>query len=275
LISNDSRVLFISGGYVDNHFAADPLRLYRFEANTAPDCEFTAPADGSEVFGEISISGTASDPDAEDIVKVELLTPAGVVNASSGSGFATWNVSLDVSGYEPGSLPLKARAVDERFKYGTWDELTLIVILPMVTPTPTDTPPATPTPATTPTPDHLTLNLQLPQTNFKPGDIFSLDAEVFNPSTPLDSIPTFVVLQVSSEYFFWPSWRQLRSDGSGYDYAFREYPTGLISHEIIPDFIWPEGVGTLYGLIFYAVLTSPDLSGILTDIDEIAWGFME
>lgn len=129
-------------------------------------------------------------------------------------------------------------------------------LIPTVTPTrtPTDIPTITPTPK----PTGLGVTLEMPDSIFYPGSDFYLTGSVYCWEGCDRSVKYFVILDVGGgQYFFAPSWRR------SLDYRSLELSIGSTEYILIPAFIWPSGVGSASGLIFWAALTDESISEIL------------
>ncbi len=161
---------------------------------------------------------------------------------------------------------------------------------PTVTPTQTATPSATPThvnPTFTPTPVTHTptpqathtptpvcttdgVKITMPAHMFRTGDICSCSVLVCNMTGgDLINYPLFVILDVYGKYFFAPSF----SAYDNYSVLYPSFGPGDTTVEILPEFDWPEDVGAAQGLIWYAGLTDPEISGLFGDYDywEFGW----
>lgn len=130
---------------------------------------------------------------------------------------------------------------------------------PTVTPPPvTQTPTETPLPPTaTPVCSILGVEMWMPSHMFHAGDICSCKAFVCNPfSEPITGYPLFIILDVLGTYFFAPTF-------SAYDNYLQTYPSfdpGITEIIVLPEFIWPSGVGSASGLYWYGALTDPEIT---------------
>jgi hypothetical protein len=131
---------------------------------------------------------------------------------------------------------------------------------PEGSPSPTPTPEATPSPEPTATPScsELGVELLLPASHFRPGDLFQLQARICNPEEiTYWRIPFFVVLDLFGELYFAPSW------GSALDhYTITLFP-GPLTMQVIPTFVWPAGVPDAEGVYFHGALTDAEMTTIL------------
>jgi hypothetical protein len=257
------QILLMGGGYYSGEpFSPEPLRLYFLEQNLPPECLILSPENDESVTGITEFTGTASDPESK-VINVEIFTPAGVFNAeSTGEDFSTWRLIFDMSQIESGSYTFKARAVDENYKHGPWDEIQLRVETP-VYPTPT---PGTP-------PDDVTIYLRLSKNFFRPGDVFKLETIVWNPDLSMHNVMLLVCLEAHGTFFFWPSWTPYQSGDTSFDFGRRDFSYGETVSEIIPAFFWPDIRDWGLGYLLYACLLSPDGSELLSNIDIALWGF--
>lgn len=114
------------------------------------------------------------------------------------------------------------------------------------TPTPTYTPTPTGTPTMTPTPTpEYRISLALSETDFYPGDRFQLQVRVSNWLKRDNPLRLIVVLDVFGDYFFYPSW------APDFDFQYVSLPVGESGVWIL-DFDWPNGAGSVTGLMFHA-----------------------
>lgn len=148
---------------------------------------------------------------------------------------------------------------------------------PPYTPTPTPTtapgtPTYTPTPTQPPSTD-VRLELEMPQTYFRPGDTFYLNLKIYNNSSQYyTNMPLFVALNIGEEYWFYPHWVHYPPD---IDYEFNNIPVGESSKVIIQSFNWPSGVGSMSGLKFIAAFTNQEMTELFGQMDMIEFGFGE
>lgn len=138
------------------------------------------------------------------------------------------------------------------------------------TPAPTITPIASPTSTPENPCDKLKVSIHMPATFFSPGDPCSCMAVICNPGpeTYMD-IPLFVILDVFGTYLFWPEF-------SSFDDTILEtVPEGPLIVQIIPEFEWPEGAGTvLDGVQWLAAMTDSEMTSLLGSAGtwHFGWG---
>ncbi|MBN1551842.1 amidohydrolase family protein [bacterium] len=146
--------------------------------------------------------------------------------------------------------------------------------------TPTPTPPQsrtpTPTPSgvtATPTPtnpgcDELGVTVWMPSNDFGPGDPCALEAHICNPSgITYINYPLFVILDIYGTYYFAPSY-------SSYDYyTLAELPPGLLVKTIIPEFPWPDNVGSADNILVYGAMTTKDFSQLFGNYGFFSFGW--
>ncbi|MCD4652948.1 hypothetical protein K8T06_03335, partial [bacterium] len=102
------------------------------------------------------------------------------------------------------------------------------------------------------------------------GETCSAEAVVCNPgpNVPVD-IPLFVILDAYGELFFAPSFNQV------YDaYMIDTLTVGEHHFQILPEFVWPSGVGSANGIYWYAAMTNPEITELFGEWDmfEFGWG---
>ncbi len=114
------------------------------------------------------------------------------------------------------------------------------------------------------------VRLEMPSTQFSPGDQCWLNAVLSNEGPELNDVPLFVILDVFGEYWFWNDWKQEP------DYGRVDLPAGAsVTITIIDPFQWPDtGSDELDGIVFWSGMTDQDLSEILGGIEGIgSWEF--
>ncbi len=111
------------------------------------------------------------------------------------------------------------------------------------------------------------VTLWMPDTHFCPGDTVSCQAELCNQTgeTMLET-PLFVLLNVYGEYFFAPSF-------STFDCYTLDIPTGESSQVIVPEFTWPIDTGSAENITWLAVLTNPQMSALIGEINTWTFGW--
>ncbi len=157
--------------------------------------------------------------------------------------------------------------------------------IPTSTPTPTYTPtqvPPTHTPTMVPTPQPTAtpicetgVYLFIPSDYFRPGDIFWLNALICNSdSTPYQDINFFVILDIGiGEYWFYPDWVHYPPDIS---YVTIDLDSGERRYvEIIPEFVWPSGVGSYDNVIFWGAITDPQITHVIGHLDYVKFAYGE
>ncbi|MBN1355463.1 hypothetical protein JXA40_04225 [bacterium] len=133
---------------------------------------------------------------------------------------------------------------------------------------PTPTPPPEPTPTPPPT-DELGVKLWMPGTEFRPGSPCACKVTIGNPGPgTYAGVPLFVILDVYGNYFFWPSF-------GVFDYQEITVDIGSREFEVLPEFLWPSGVGSATGIRWYAAMTDPAITGLLGTMDTWEFGWAE
>lgn len=149
------------------------------------------------------------------------------------------------------------------------------------TPEPTNTPTHTPTaapptitptvlPTATPTSSirELGAYISMPEREFVPGDVCGVSIVVANPGNEeYTGRPLFAILDVYGSFYFWPDWS---------DFDFEVIDVGPMEereYTVIPEFIWPQGVGQASGLYFYGAMTNSEITEIFGQwtIWEFEW----
>lgn len=105
--------------------------------------------------------------------------------------------------------------------------------------------------------------LAMSDLNLAPGDTVSCWVGLWNPHPdPLVDKPLFTILDAFGALYFAPSF-------SDYDYYLQSFPPGLTTITVLPEFIWPNGVSSTSGLIWYAALTDAQVTTLESAIDTL------
>jgi len=148
-----------------------------------------------------------------------------------------------------------------------------------ISPTPTQTyvGTTTPEPSSTPTPTPTTectatgAYIQMPSHFFRPGDLFNLKVHLCNADSEMVEIPLFVILQVGNLFYCAPDWKQVPE----LSYYVIDVPSGWTTMEIIGDFFWPQGVGEMQNMFFWAGMTTKELDAAFGQVDSWKFGYGE
>ncbi len=111
--------------------------------------------------------------------------------------------------------------------------------------------------------------VKMPSHEYHPGDTASCTTQVWNADDyNLINHHLFVVLDVFGELFWAPSF-------SEFDYFRWNFPSGLTELPILPEFTWPEGVGSADGIIWYAALANPEMTELVGEMCVFDFGWSE
>ncbi|GEM_PF-418623 len=118
------------------------------------------------------------------------------------------------------------------------------------------------------------VRLDLPQM-VHPGEPFWVLALFDNPDEMRENVPTFFILEVHDQFWFWPNWVQFTPpDQGGIDFELMDIPSGSSYTWVLNLFEWPDtGSQELTGLHFYGALLSDDFSAIIGEWAMEEWGF--
>jgi len=210
----------------------------------------------NQLFDHIPPVGTVFDPiDVTDALRRDLFGE-GAGDATTGFTLGTM---LDWGDYR------KLR----------FDENAPRIIVNLFGPTPTPTPSATSTPiytATptgTPTPARPGVRIHMPATYFWPGMSAACSVFVWNPGPEtLKNALLFVVLDVYGEMYCAP-------DFNDFSYYSRAFGDGETEQVVLEPFLWPGNAGSAHGIVWYAALTDPAVSGIVGEMDMFSFGWGE
>lgn len=137
------------------------------------------------------------------------------------------------------------------------------------TPTPTLPPTDTPEPTATPPCDSWRCTIDMPSTDFGPGDACRCRVTVCNPTgEAFTDLPVFVILDVYGMLFFAP-------DFSPFAYYLIPLEPGATVIDVLPQFEWPSGAGTATGIRWYAGITNSAFTAIVGDLDTFTFGWHE
>lgn len=148
---------------------------------------------------------------------------------------------------------------------------------PMSTSTPTATQSAaqtaTPTapisPTTTPSACSTAgVTLRMPGTMFYPGDHFYMIADVCNPTETIWlNVPFFVILDVAGVYYYAPGW------SSSVEFSYLTIAPGVLDLTVIPEFVWPDSVGSGSGAVVYGAITDSGITALIGEFGyhEFGW----
>jgi len=119
----------------------------------------------------------------------------------------------------------------------------------------------------------LNLDLSMPSHYFIPGNQCSLDLSIDNIGSTSTNAAVFVALDIGvGQYWFSPTWQKYPG---GVDYHSLTIPGGGQTNlSILPQFIWPEGVGTFLGASFIAAVTNTE-GNLISNIDVYPFGWLD
>lgn len=144
---------------------------------------------------------------------------------------------------------------------------------PTRTPTPepgaTSTPTTTPEPAT-PTPPQFETGIDIwtNQTMYRAGDEFLLQARCMNAESDSLMAEEYIILDVYSSYWFWPSWTP---DIEFWPIALDPYS---FKNQTILQFMWPSGAGKADNIRFWAAMMTPGGGELIGKYSACSFGFM-
>ncbi len=128
----------------------------------------------------------------------------------------------------------------------------------------------------TPTPPvSLGVKLDMPARMYRPGDLFYLNAVIYNPGNSLGELPLLVVLDVLGEYYFWPGWKHFDPpEQPDIDFSFISVINGSQIVPIISAFNWPDiQTEDVTGLYFFGALTNREFTELVGSMDAVAFGY--
>ena len=108
----------------------------------------------------------------------------------------------------------------------------------------------------------------MPSEFYHPGDICWCVVSVYNDASEiLVDYPLFVILDVHGILFYTPSFSQEVDLWNG------PWAPGETLQEILMPFSWPETGTSDSGIVWYAALTTPDISEIFGEWDSFEFGW--
>lgn len=111
------------------------------------------------------------------------------------------------------------------------------------------------------------VKILMPSDYYYPGDSFFLKIQICNTTPiPRESMPFFVILEISGEFYFAPGFTQ-------FDFYHVNLTPGDITVEIIPEFLWPEDKGSVDGIVVHSAITDPLITEIYGQMDSFTFGF--
>ena len=111
--------------------------------------------------------------------------------------------------------------------------------------------------------------VEMPSRTIQPGDRVKSEVTVWNPNeNTLDDYPLFMILNVFGNFFCAPSF-------TNFDYIKWSFPSGLTELTVIPEFIWPSGVGSASGIVWYAFLMNPEMTELASEVGVFDFGWSE
>ena len=111
--------------------------------------------------------------------------------------------------------------------------------------------------------------ITMPSHLFKPGDKASCIGSVWNPHEyGFDEYLFFAVLDIWGTFYCAPSYNMI-------DYYYLDCNPGLTEIQIMPEFTWPSGVGSVSGIVWYAGLVNPEMTELVSEIGVFDFGWSE
>jgi hypothetical protein len=111
--------------------------------------------------------------------------------------------------------------------------------------------------------------LWMPSDFFRPGEPCACRVFVCNPDVQTyESVPVFVILDVFGSYFFAPGF-------GDFDYTIMDVETGETELEVLPEFPWPDGAGSVNGVNWYAAMTNEAITALFGEMDMWTFGWGE
>ncbi len=107
----------------------------------------------------------------------------------------------------------------------------------------------------------------MPSNYYRAGDLCFTNVEICNPlSQTLEETPLFVILDVFGSYYFAPSF-------SEFDYFTIDLAHGIMTVHVLPEFVWPDIVGEVTGVYWYAAMTNQYMTNLLGEMGMFTFGW--
>ena len=97
-------------------------------------------------------------------------------------------------------------------------------------------------------------------------DLVSCTVSVWNPGSTLVDYPLFVILDVFGYYYFAPDFNE-------FSYYSMTFPEGLTPVTVLPEFAWPVTIDPVWGVVWYAALTNPQMTALYGNMDTLTFGW--
>ncbi len=113
------------------------------------------------------------------------------------------------------------------------------------------------------------VNIQMPAGMFMPGDTCSCQVIVWNmEGESLEDHHLFAVLSVFGQFFYAPTF-------GGFNFYTSTFQTWESMIPIVPEFTWPEGMGSVDGIVWYAGLANPEMTELVGEMGVFDFGWSE
>ncbi len=113
------------------------------------------------------------------------------------------------------------------------------------------------------------VNISMPSHNYESGDVCNCYATVWNAADDmLIDHHLFIVLALYSNYYYAPTF-------GGFNFYTDNFPIGETTIAVVPEFTWPQGVGSADGIIWYAGLANPQMTELVGEMGVFDFGWSE
>lgn len=128
-------------------------------------------------------------------------------------------------------------------------------------------PTATPEPTVTPSPNP-NVRVWMPSNHYRPSQTAACYVGFRHDAYSLSDCPLFVILDIHEQFFFAPDFNEF----SFYTVNVSAVETGIT---VLGPFFWPEGCGSAEDIRWYAALTNPSMTTVISNIDMFTFGWSE
>jgi len=123
----------------------------------------------------------------------------------------------------------------------------------------------------TPAPITHGMELSLDDRLLESGDVFRLHYTLLNSTEQAQVMDAWILLEVFGEFWCYPSWKHL-DEGVDFNPGIQVEPLENYSEDVLI-FIWPESMGSAYGLRFFGAAVDPAQNQIVGSLQTIPWGY--
>ncbi|HPQ39479.1 MAG TPA: hypothetical protein PLV45_03825 [bacterium] len=103
----------------------------------------------------------------------------------------------------------------------------------------------------------------------EPGDSFTLEIVTMNTGEALPEAAVCLLLEISGQFWCWPSWQTLET---GFDYQILPIPEGRTKKWVFNS-AWPDVPSAGIELYFWSAALDVNLTELLTPVYRLSWTY--